>query len=148
MIKKYVLGFAFSRNKNEIALILKDRPEWQKGKINGIGGKVEPEDFDITSAMVREFKEETGVDTILDMWNHFATMIFKNDIMGGEAHVYCFRMFSNVIYQCQTVEEEEIKLFSVDELNKKSLPIIEHLKILVPLALEEDFTFTELNSSF
>ena len=41
MIKKhYVLGFIFNRQKDNVLLVEKKRPEWQKGKWNGIGGKI------------------------------------------------------------------------------------------------------------
>lgn len=43
-MKEYVLGFAFNRERTKIVLILKNRPDWQKGKYNGIGGKIEPSD--------------------------------------------------------------------------------------------------------
>ena len=61
-MKQYVLGFAFSRDKKDIILISKLNPEWQKGKLNGVGGKVEFEDASPMDAMYREFKEETGIE--------------------------------------------------------------------------------------
>ena len=36
---KYVVGFMFSPDKQFVALIRKNRPEWQAGKLNGIAGK-------------------------------------------------------------------------------------------------------------
>lgn len=142
-MKEYVLGFAFSRNKEKVVLINKLRPDWQKGSLNGVGGKVEPEDLGIHFAMVREFKEETGVATEEDMWNHFATMTFENDVMGGVAKVYCFRMFSNIINQVKTVEEEEVEIISL--VNLQGRKVIKNLDILIPAALDEDFLFSEFN---
>jgi 8-oxo-dGTP diphosphatase len=40
-IQEYVVGLAFSMDNEDIALIKKKRPAWQRGKYNGIGGKVE-----------------------------------------------------------------------------------------------------------
>ena len=57
----YVLGFAFTTD-GRVALIQKKRPAWQAGRLNGIGGKVEGTEHS-AAAMVREFREETGVDT-------------------------------------------------------------------------------------
>jgi hypothetical protein len=34
-----VAGFLFRNNDTEVALIRKNKPDWQKGKLNGIGGK-------------------------------------------------------------------------------------------------------------
>lgn len=143
-LKKYVLGIAFSRNGEKIVLIQKNRPDWQKGKYNGIGGKIEPEDQSPNDAMIREFKEETGVETFIGGlygWHHFATMVFKEDIMGGEAHVYCYKMTSNVIYQCKTVEDEEIEMISLNEIYNK--PLMPNLLTLISIAKSE-FNFTEL----
>lgn len=56
---KYVVGFMFDERDESLLLIEKQNPEWQRGKLNGIGGKIEagetPED-----AMAREFHEEVG----------------------------------------------------------------------------------------
>src|SRR3972149_224048 len=59
MITYYVLGFMFSYDLKQVALIRKSHPEWQKGKLNGIGGHIEENETEIR-AMMREFAEETG----------------------------------------------------------------------------------------
>ena len=56
-MKQYVLAFAFTEDKSEIILIEKQKPDWQKGKLNGVGGKVELTDTNETEAMIREFRE-------------------------------------------------------------------------------------------
>jgi len=72
-IQRYVLGFMFNEEITEVALIRKNRPVWQAGHLNGIGGHVEPgEAPDI--AMAREFLEETGAITSLGDWIKFAQM--------------------------------------------------------------------------
>lgn len=58
-MKHYVLGFAFNANRSEVLLIQKLAPEWQAGRWNGIGGKIEEGEIPIR-AMLREDKEETG----------------------------------------------------------------------------------------
>ena len=40
-MQKYSLGFVFDLPVEKVLLIEKQRPEWQKGKLNGIGGKIE-----------------------------------------------------------------------------------------------------------
>lgn len=147
MEKKYVLGFAFDRNGDNLVLIEKQRPEWQAGKLNGIGGKIEPEDSSPNAAMIREFKEETGVETFIGGlygWHHFATMIFNKDILGGEAKVFCFKMQSNNIYQCKSTTDELVFKMSVSDVLKK--PLMQNVPILISLAKSE-FNFTELVSN-
>ncbi len=73
MLETYVLGFMFDETKNFVALIQKNRPEWQKGKWNGIGGHIEKGETG-EQAMVREFKEETGVITEINDWEYVCTM--------------------------------------------------------------------------
>lgn len=38
---QYVLGFMFSNLMNNVVLLQKQKPNWQKGLWNGVGGKVE-----------------------------------------------------------------------------------------------------------
>jgi 8-oxo-dGTP pyrophosphatase MutT (NUDIX family) len=91
---EYVVGFAFDTY-GRVALIRKNRPEWQAGQLNGIGGHVETacERSDhINSrhdaacrghledpyvAMVREFEEETG--RRVEGWQKFVVMDFPGE---------------------------------------------------------------------
>jgi 8-oxo-dGTP pyrophosphatase MutT (NUDIX family) len=41
MSEHMVLGFVFNRDFSEVALILRNRPKWQAGHYNGIGGHIE-----------------------------------------------------------------------------------------------------------
>lgn len=56
---QYVLGIMFSEDEERVLAIWKNRPDWQAGKLNGIGGKIEDGETPI-EAMRREFREETG----------------------------------------------------------------------------------------
>lgn len=56
----YCLGFLFNKTQDHVALIRRIKKDWQEGKLNGIGGNIEPGESD-QRAMAREFFEETGV---------------------------------------------------------------------------------------
>lgn len=76
----YVVGFLFDGLGN-VLLLQKNRPDWQKGKLNGIGGHVEEgESYD--AAMAREFAEEAGLNPVFE---HFATL------RGEHYSIGCYR---------------------------------------------------------
>lgn len=141
-MKKYVLGFAFDTQREHIVLIEKQKPDWQKGKLNGVGGKIETIDDSIEAAMCREFYEETGVATEVADWTHYATMNFENDVMGGGAAVYVFKMFSDDVLQCSTCEEEVVEVIPMANLDFRDK--MHNLHLLIPLALQKEFAFTDL----
>lgn len=62
---KYVAGFLFSPDFKNVVLIEKNKPNWQKGKYNGIGGKIEDGENSL-ECMRREFEEEAGLD--IERW--------------------------------------------------------------------------------
>lgn len=55
----YVVGFMFDKELHHVQLIEKNRPAWQAGRLNGVGGKVHEGEASLV-AMYREFFEETG----------------------------------------------------------------------------------------
>jgi len=128
-VTRYSVGFAFSANRQFVALIQKNRPKWQAGKLNGIGGHVEGDEaFAITQQ--REFWEETGVVIPSNEWNAFATLI------GPDWHVRCFSAYTDATFDVRSMTDEEVKVLPVDKLNL--LPIIPNLSYLVPLALDDE----------
>jgi 8-oxo-dGTP diphosphatase len=70
---KYVLGFAFDSYLTWVLLINKTKPDWQKGLLNGVGGKVEEGEHELR-AMTREFEEETGHVVAMTEWKQFARL--------------------------------------------------------------------------
>lgn len=125
--KEYVLGFFFDTRTKEVALIRKTKPEFQKGKLNGIGGKIEPSDSTPEWAMVREFQEETGMKTMLVFWHRFAIMEFPH------ARVFCFSYEGNPRL-LQTTTDEVVEIHPADQAfgHPQFLP---NLRWLIPLAI-------------
>lgn len=109
MMDRYVLGFAFTEDDRLVAMIKKDRPAWQRGLLNGIGGKIER--FEAPSAaMSREFLEETGVLFEPSKWR------CAGAIVGEGYHVKVFTLSHRDVRHVTTMESEEVSLVPVNGL--------------------------------
>jgi 8-oxo-dGTP diphosphatase len=139
-MNNYVVGFMFSRELDKVLLIQKNRPEWQAGKWNGIGGKVE-EPETTTEAMVREFKEETSIQTYEKDWT------FKGVFIHSERNwaVDVFIAKGNV-YEATTVTDERVEIVNLNELG--NYPLVPNLKWLIPIVLGEQVDDFEININF
>jgi len=104
--KEYVVGFMMDPLLRHVVLIRKINPEWQRGLLNGVGGKVEPGE-DALAAMHREFKEEAGLEGL--EWKHFLTLLTPH------SHLSFFRCVGNV-YKATTILEEEVGVFDIHEV--------------------------------
>lgn len=124
-MKRYVAGFLFSEDFERVALIKKNRPDWQKGKLNGIGGHIEEPESPI-EAMTREFLEETGATEL--EWIKFA-LLYEVDVF--DLHFFCG---VGDLTKVKTKTDEEIEIIRVDEL--KEYDTIENLSWLVDLAID------------
>src|ERR1700733_11050740 len=71
MYQEYATGFLFNTNRTKVVLLEKIKPMWQRGRLNGVGGKVEPGESALV-AMRREFLEEADLE-VLD-WRQFITL--------------------------------------------------------------------------
>lgn len=135
----YVLGFAFDKNNpNLIALLEKQRPERFKGLLNAIGGKIEQNEIPI-KAMIREFKEETGVETTPENWNIFGKIIGSNFIIN------CFKTHDLDLSELKTTTDEEIFITRVSSLKLKKTKVIDNLHWLIPLALDDKAHYSTIN---
>ena len=144
----YVLGFAFSENAGSVLLVRKLRPEWQKGLLNGIGGKIE-ENEDITSldAMRRECKEETGLSL---PWMRKGLMQGRCSAVEGYTaddglrfQVYIFYAFSQDIFNFEQIEDEILGVY--DPLLLRHPDVVENLTFLIPFGRCDKDAFMSLN---
>lgn len=69
----FTLGFIFNSDLSQVLLIHKDRPVWQKGQLNGLGGKIEAGEDPVT-CIVREVAEEACLTTQPDEWLTIGSM--------------------------------------------------------------------------
>lgn len=123
----WVVGFAFDQDARIVVLIRKTHPEWQAGKLNGVGGKVERTDRTLWQAMVREFYEETGVPTPTTAWDRFASLTWD------EGRVHFFRAFfhESAVRCVRSVTDETVGVYSTRYMPGSVVP---NLRWLIPLA--------------
>jgi 8-oxo-dGTP diphosphatase len=122
---KYVVGFMFNKNLDKVVLIRKNRPNWQAGKLNGVGGHVEDGET-FYGAMVREFKEETGVE--VKDWTRLITITSEIDCFYSRFY-FCI----GNVYECNSVTDEKIEVVDVNDLPNNLIP---NLKWIIPMCLD------------
>lgn len=122
----YVVGFAFDPTWARVVLVRKVKPAWQSGRLNGVGGKVEPGETAL-EAMVREFREETGVATAPEAWSHRVHLTFP----GGTVAFFsaCLADIDGV----RTTTQETIEIVPSVPVHPDALP---NLHWLIPLCLD------------
>ena len=129
----YVVGFCFNSDKSEVALIRKNHPDWQKNKLNGIGGKMDESELHY-EAMIREFKEEAGVQTKVTDWKLFAHLASDN------FYLFCYACFDDNIYKSvYSCEQEKIERWNVADLLENRVEMISNLPWLINMCLDCDF---------
>lgn len=123
----YVVGFMFNPTEDAVLLIRKTHPDWQKGKLNGVGGRIE-ESESAAEAMRREFLEETGIDHA--DWRKFCVL--------GDARNWQIHFFFAVgpIGKAEELTDERPEIHCVSALPTNTIP---NLKWLIPMALSMKF---------
>ena len=135
---EYVLGFAIWRSK--ILFMKKNRgPENLIGKLNGVGGKIEENESEF-SAMVREFKEETGLETLKIQWTNFGLIEFLG---GGRAHLFRIELNQDIDYSdLKNPEEDEPLQWS--RLEYVEDDVVPNLRWILPLMFDSTTPFVHI----
>lgn len=132
-MKKYSVGFAFDRPEDlaygdlstSVGLILKNKPEWQAGHLNGIGGSIE-EGETAHQAMVREFKEEAGL--FVPNWE--PVTVLGNDYFS----LSVFKSFNVPLHEMRSTSDEgDVGAYVVNEIPNN---VLFNLHWLIPMALD------------
>src|SRR4051794_35548662 len=132
IVQQYVCGFLFSRDRTRVLLIRKRRPAWQAGKLNGLGGKIEPGETAL-DAMRREFREEAGV--ALAEWHHVLTLSGADDAGSGRGWAgHFFRAFGDVD-AARAITDEALETPPTAPLPPDTIP---NLRWIIPLMLDDE----------
>jgi 8-oxo-dGTP diphosphatase len=135
-IQKYVLGFVFNLDKTQVALIRKNRPQWQAGMLNGIGGKIE-EGETAFGAMIRECKEESTIS--ITEWKNFAKFT------GTWGEVECFMSLYKDLTKLECPESEEIEIHNINNLHNQYLS--PNLHFLILMSLDDNVEYANIKTT-
>lgn len=128
-MKRYVIGFMFDYNIQNVVLIEKNRPAWQAGRLNGVGGHIEKYEKPI-DAMIREFYEETNTKTMKEDWKHVLTLRFKYKT------IELFASNSITYYEYATTwTDERICKVSIKDIIDKKYNCISNIPALINLSI-------------
>jgi 8-oxo-dGTP diphosphatase len=107
--KYFVVGFMLDPTLMKVVLIRKTKPDYQRGLLNGVGGKIGDTiaGESAEDAIVREFEEETGVVGL--SWRKF--MHLDTPL----SDLTFFYAIGNV-HAVQTMTEEQVGVFDIDDV--------------------------------
>ena len=131
IVEKMVAGFAFSETNKLVILIEKNRPDWQKGKLNAVGGHIETYDQTPHHAMWREFKEETGVETDPFAWTNYLQLNGRD----WSVEFFCTNLPDESFQSVQSMTDEEVFTCPVLGLPYR---VIYNLNWLIPLSRDTE----------
>ena len=134
-MEKMVVGFVFNEEKTHVLLIKKNRPQWQAGKINGMGGHIEKGEGAF-EAVSRECAEEFGLSIPCKNWKSVAVL------RGKDFFVHFFAAEADVGRALQTTDEEPV-LVALKDLSRCD-SLIPNLHWLIPLSLENSIRPVEI----
>lgn len=129
--QRYCVGFLLERPSERVLLLRKNKPAWQYGLLNGVGGKIEDGELPI-DAMHREWREEVIANAVHLKWREFAVMSSERSV------IHCFAAETNRLPRDDGYNDRGEQLVTV-RLSEIGLhrDCIRNLKWLLPLAFED-----------
>lgn len=104
---EYVLNILFSPDKENVLMVLKNRPAFLANLYNFVGGKLESYDENPENAAFRETLEESGINTNPEYFGR---------VDGNGYTIHLCRDFNSNIFNAKTMEDEEIFVLHMDEV--------------------------------
>lgn len=124
----FVVVFIFNHDLTQVLLILKNRPAWQAGFFNGLGGKLEAGETALQCAW-REIREESTLDIREEDWVEVGVIKQPQ----GDVAVLTTR-YESAMNDARTNEDEPIEWHPSDCMPNN---VIANLRWLIPLCQEK-----------
>lgn len=132
-MKQYTVGLVFDATLEHVLLLHKQKPTWQIGKLNGLGGKVEPDETPI-ECVARECLEETCLTIPPADWTQFATVINPTSMGDHTAQIDFFATrYSGQMSDAKQGDYEAVEWFPIGNLPENCL---QNLFFITPMARE------------
>jgi 8-oxo-dGTP pyrophosphatase MutT (NUDIX family) len=132
---RYVLCIAKTTD-DRYVFVKKTKPNWQAGKFNFPGGKIEPgEDSDV--ACNREFLEETGIN-VFD-WEFKGSIGRRDDF-----NIDVYYKTHDAVKYCHTTTDEEVHFFTFEEILASPDLFIDNIVWLLALIRYHDIDVFEV----
>lgn len=114
--RRYAVGFVFNEVFDQVVLIRKNRPTWQAGLLNGLGGKHEaPEAIEDTVA--REVEEEAGIPTTGRQWAEFLVLNeYEHHDLVAVVHFFWISIGDPQDLVTPGLTDEEVGYYRVEDL--------------------------------
>ena len=129
-LKRMVAGFLFNQDRTQVVLIRKDKPHWQRGLLNGVGGKLEKGETH-RAAMIREFYEETGVEPAVCV--HWMSAVYMGDDRTWGV-TFFYGVNQEAFIAARTMENEEVVKVRVADI--WCYHTVPNLRWLIPFCLD------------
>ena len=131
-MKYYSCGLIFNEDNTQVLLIRKNRPQWQAGMFNGIGGKVE-ENESALECMIRESHEETTIKD--ENWKSIAFL------QGRDFIVDFFAIYGQDFDKIKPLTDELLYPINVKDIYNRQFyfynEIMRNLRVVISLALDD-----------
>lgn len=136
-MKNYVLGFTYNPTKTRMLLIKNG-----EGVFDAIGGQMMEEEYAET-AIHRVFQEKTDIDIPQDQWDMFFEFTNEDEDTPEEQwiKVVCYKAELTVLDENVNIENNKNNTLRTYYPAHMDLPIKDHLKYLIPLAMDDKFLF-------
>lgn len=131
-MQKYVVGIVFCGE--QVLFVRKNRPAWQAGGLNGVGGKVKNSE-NFYDAMIRECSEESNL--VLTHWIYLGML---TDNINYDVRYYKAVAPSFSIAHSNT--DEQINIYRIDDVDYSML--IPPTDIFLRLALHNNYKSLDL----
>jgi len=121
MRQEFVVGLVFDRALETVLLIEKNRPAWQAGSLNGLGGSVNNEE-PMRYAVTREVLEESGLYYPQAEWTDVMREVVFNPATGRRAIIGVFAAVHELEqFNPVSKTDEQVRLVRVKDIKQFKL---------------------------